>query len=128
MNKKFLELLNQFQKAVEKLANVLELEENEYIRDSAIQRFEFTFELSWKAIKAFLETKTIICRSSKDCFREAFQQELIDYDQIWTDDMIKARNRTVHTYNEDLAEKIYSELPGFLKAFKKLLENLKKEI
>jgi nucleotidyltransferase substrate binding protein (TIGR01987 family) len=128
MSKKFLELLNQFQKAIGKLTNVLELEENEYIRDSAIQRFEFAFELSWKVIKAFLETKAIICRSSKDCFREAFQQELIDYDQIWTDEMIKARNRTVHTYNEDLAEKIYSQLPDFLEAFKKLLENLKKEI
>lgn len=99
----------------------------EIIRDSAIKRFELVFELSWKTIKTFLEIKPIICRSARDCFREAFQQGLIDYDQIWTDDMIKARNYSVHTYNEDLAEKIYSQLPDFLKAFKKLLGNLKKE-
>lgn len=42
-------------RAVERLKAALERPKDEFIRDSAIQRFEFTFELAWKTLKTFLE-------------------------------------------------------------------------
>ena len=47
----------QFKKAVQRFNEVLMQEKNEYILDSAIKRFEFTFDISWKLIKAYLEEK-----------------------------------------------------------------------
>lgn len=126
-NKKFLESFNQFQEALKRLLEVLNQEENEYIRDSAIKRFELVFELSWKTIKAFLETQAIICQSPKKCFQEAFRQGLISYEQEWLD-MCDSRNEATHIYNQEIAEDIYSQLPAFLKAFNQLAESLKKEI
>ncbi|MEJ5338985.1 MAG: nucleotidyltransferase substrate binding protein [Aquificaceae bacterium] len=113
--------LEQFRKALQRLEEVLSLqEENEIFRDSAIQRFEFTFDLAWKSLKDYiLEAHGLECNSPKSCFRLAFSLGLIDHDEYWLK-ICDFRNLTSHTYNEELAEKIYRELPEVLKYFKKL--------
>jgi len=116
--------LLQFEKAVKRLGDVLNQEKNEFIRDSAIQRFEFTFDLAWKAIKACLEeNKGVICKSPKGCFKDAYEQGMIEYDEFWIE-MTDARNKTAHTYEEITAEEIFTLLPKTLKYFKELLESL----
>ena len=124
MSSKFHAILHQFERAVGKFSNVLEQEKNEYIRDSAIQRFEFTFELAWKTLKAFLEEQGITVYSPRDSFKGAFQTGLIDEDPTWLE-TIELRNLTTHTYNESTAEEIYDALPRILVLYKKLLESLK---
>ena len=89
------------------------------MRDSAIQRFEFTFDLCWKTIKAYLENQGIRCASPKSCFKEAFQQGLIKYEEVWLE-MIERRNETVHTYNAEMAEAVYIRLQEFAKTFRQL--------
>ena len=114
----------QFGGAVERLREVLALEKTDVVRDSAIQRFEFTVDLSWKALKAFLEEKKgLVCRSPKDCFREAFRQGIIDYDERWLK-WIELRNQTSHTYNEALAESVYAQLSDAAEDFGLLFEKL----
>lgn len=122
---KFKSLLEDFERAVEKLAEVLKMEKNEVIRDSAIQRFEFTFELAWKTTKAFLEEyHNVRCISPRDCFREAFHHKMIEYSDFWVE-IAKLRNETAHTYNEKIAEKIYEQLPKTLDYFKNLISAFK---
>jgi nucleotidyltransferase substrate binding protein (TIGR01987 family) len=57
--------------------------------------------------------------------KEAYHQGLIEYDDAWIKEMVETRNKTVHTYNEDLAEEVYAALPNILGAFKKLLDELR---
>ncbi|MDP3996184.1 MAG: HI0074 family nucleotidyltransferase substrate-binding subunit [bacterium] len=115
----------QFEKAVSRLKEVLEMEKNEVVRDSAIQRFEMSFDLSWKLVKEFLENrKGVVCSSPKDCFRAAFKHGLIDYEDSWIS-ITDTRNYTVHAYSEAFAEKVYKELPNILKKFESLLEKVK---
>lgn len=52
---KFKSLQSDFEKAILRLAEVLKEIKTDIVRDSAIKRFEITFDLSWKAVKAFLE-------------------------------------------------------------------------
>ena len=125
MSSKLQILVRQFERAVGKLSNVLEQEKNEYIRDSAIQRFEFTFELAWKTVKAFLEEQGIIVYSPRDSLKSAFQTGLTEEDPDWLG-MIELRNLTSHTYNELVAEEIYRALPRMLTLYKDLLRELKK--
>ena len=68
--------------------------------------------------------KGITCNSPKDCFREAYHQKLIEYDDVWMK-FVDMRNETVHTYKEEIADKIYAELPEVLKLLKELLTALK---
>jgi nucleotidyltransferase substrate binding protein (TIGR01987 family) len=127
MSSKLENLVRQFERAVDKLSDVLKQEKNEYIRDSAIQRFEFTFDLAWKSMKAFLEESGITAYSPRDTIKGAFQVGLIDEDPVWLE-MIELRNLTSHTYNEFTAEEIYEALPNVLSRCKELLERLKKRI
>lgn len=122
---KFETTIKQFEKAVGRLKEVLDVPETDIVRDSAIQRFEFSLDISWKMLKAFLEEeKGIICVSPKECFREAYRQGLIDYDEDWIS-FVDMRNETVHTYDEDIAERIYSQLPDTLSHFEELLKIVK---
>ena len=124
---KFETTIKQFEKAVGRLKEVLDVPETDIVRDSAIQRFEFSLDISWKMLKAFLEEeKGIICVSPKECFREAYRQGLIDYDEDWIR-FVDMRNETVHTYDEDISERIYSQLPDTLSHFEELLKIVKKK-
>lgn len=119
-------VMKQFEKATGRLEEVLSVPKTEIVRDSAIQRFEFTLDLSWKMVKAFLEEKKgIVCASPKECFREAYRQGVIGYEEDWLK-FVDMRNETVRTYNEEIAERIYGELPNALKHFIALLAGIKK--
>ncbi len=54
---------NAFLKAFIQLEKALNEPETEYTRDASIQRFEFTYELAWKALKSYLATLDIITLS-----------------------------------------------------------------
>lgn len=118
-------LKKQYQKALRRFEEVLKKGKNKIVRDSAIKRFEFTFDLSWKTIKAFLEEyKGVTCRSPKACFREAYRQEILDYDEFWLK-MADWRNQAVHTYSEKFADILYERLPKTLKSFQLLEKRIK---
>lgn len=117
-------LKEQYLKTVKNLEETLKKEETEEIRDSAIKRFELCFDVAWKLLKALLEEMEIKCFSPNECFKEAYQQKIIDYGDLWTV-MTKKRNEAVHTYKEEIAEALYRELPKFLKLFQALREKIK---
>lgn len=119
LKKDFLRSQSRFEEILKKKKTII-------IRDSALKRFEFTFDLAWKLLRAALEEqKGVSCASPKDCVREAFRQGLIEYNEVWIK-MPDWRNKTVHEYSEAYADKIYAKLPGVLKAFQKLTKALKK--
>ncbi len=118
-----MERILEFKKALNKFKDVLSKPESEEIRDASIQRFEFTFELAWKAIQTFLRDKGILCRSPKDCIKEAFKYGLIDDEEIWLE-MLEYRNLTAHTYQEEIAKEVYSRLKNYIEPFEKLLNKL----
>jgi nucleotidyltransferase substrate binding protein (TIGR01987 family) len=54
------------------------------IRDGLIQRFEFTYELIWKALKEYLEENGIFGKNSpKAVFKQAYALGLITNEQTW---------------------------------------------
>ena len=80
---------------------------------------------SWKTIKAFAEERGVICVSPLSCFKEAYHQNLISYNDTWIKELVETRNKTVHTYDEKLAEEVYNALPNILQSFQELLLALK---
>lgn len=122
---KFQALFQEFNDAVTRLEEVLREPKTEFMRDSAIKRFELSFDLSWKLIKAFVEEKGVSCVSPIGCFKEAYRQGLIEYEEVFIE-LTEMRNKSVHTYDENLAERIYDDLPKALAALQKLNKALKK--
>lgn len=110
-----------FERAVARLGAVLALPKDEIVRDSAIQRFQISFELCWKFLKAYLEEEhNASCTSPRTCFRAAFRNGVINDDPFWIE-LTVLRNYTVHTYNEQLADHVYGRLPDALRRFHDLL-------
>lgn len=89
-----------FEKALARLGEVLLLPEDEIVRDSLIQRFEFTYEMAWKTLFRFLADRgETMAAKAWDVFPVAFQSRLIDDAEVW-DEMRKLRNDTSHEYNQ----------------------------
>ena len=110
-----------FERATARLDEALSLPKDAIVRDSAIQRFEISFELCWKFLKAYLEEEhNVSCTSPRTCFRAAFRNGVIEDDPFWID-LTVLRNYTVHTYNEQLADYVYDRLPEAVRRFCALL-------
>jgi nucleotidyltransferase substrate binding protein (TIGR01987 family) len=84
--------------------------DNHLYEMATIQAFEFTIELGWKVLKDYLKYEgvqdTVLPR---DVVRQAFQAQLITDGQIWID-MLEARNKTSHTYDDAQAAKIIQQI------------------
>ena len=102
-----------YEKAFLKLKEGIDLyaeNANDLEKEGIIQRFEFTHELAWKVMKAFLQAKGIIeIIGSSDATRLAFQNDLIQNGDVWMQ-MIESRNRTVHTYQDTILEVEYLKI------------------
>jgi nucleotidyltransferase substrate binding protein (TIGR01987 family) len=108
--------------AVARLEEALALPKDGIVRDSAIQRFEISFELCWKLLKAHLEDEhNVYCTSPRTCFRAAFKNGVIEDDPFWIE-LTALRNYTVHTYNEQLADHVYARLPDAARRFRVVLD------
>ncbi len=111
-----------------KEALLVDPEENELAIDATIQRFEFTFELAWKAIKKFAGfLKAGECNSGRSCIRLAYKLGWIDDEEKWLS-LLEARNLTSHTYSEGTAWEVYEAIKREHAIFEKLILSLRKEL
>ena len=127
MNEKLLKLMRALDSALFRLEDVLKQPANEYMRDSALQRFEFTFELFWKNLKGVSDFSGNPVFSPRDALRSAFQLGLIADDPEWFK-MLEDRNLTSHAYQEAIAQLIYSHLPKYLRMMQEVFAELKKRL
>ena len=103
------------------------------IRDGLIQRFEFTYEISHKMLKRFLEATSanpaeFDDMSFQDLIRSGKERGLLL--GSWPDwkkyrDM---RAKTSHTYDEDVALEVVAGIPAMLEEAQYLLSKLKEAL
>ncbi|WP_291778403.1 nucleotidyltransferase substrate binding protein [Cecembia sp.] len=98
---------------------------DDILKEGLIQRFDYTHELAWNVMKDFLiHAGNINIFGSKDASREAFSAGLIENGEIWMD-MIKSRNKTSHTYNEETADEIFIKIMnGYIHQFIKFRDKM----
>ena len=99
------------------------------IRDGLIQRFEFTYEMSHKMLKRYLEAASANPTEFDGAdfqylIRSGSEQGLLL--SAWPEwrhfrDM---RSKTSHTYDEEVALTVVDAIPSFLSEAKHLLVNL----
>jgi len=102
--------------------------ENLFVRDSVIQRFEYTYSLAIKMIKRYLEIneENIDQLSFNELIRVANEKGLLLGNlENWNDYRLK-RNITSHTYDAQKAEEIISIVDVFYKEVEFLYKELEK--
>ncbi len=112
--------LNKLQEAVKRISEDYKVSDDgniddddfldDIIKEGLIQRFEYTHELAWNVMKDFLENAgNANIYGSKDATRQAFADGLGIDGYVWMD-MIRSRNMTSHTYNEETADDIFKKI------------------
>ena len=132
--KKIQRFMHDLGNALERLKEMMEvpIEENDYVMDATIQRFEFSFELFWKTLRLLLLDGGIDAGSPKKVLVEAYSLGWLTDEARWLA-MLNARNLSTHVYNEQKAHEIYrlihenasmmhSEYASLRKRFAELLD------
>lgn len=131
-NIRWIQRFKHFTKALLQLEQAVELSRTRALSDlekqgliQAFESFEYTHELAWKTLNDFLEDKGVYnLYGSRDSTREAFKRGLIDDGEVWMD-MIKSRNLSSHTYNQEIADAIAGRIvERYATAFQQLLNRL----
>ena len=78
-----------------------------YQEAGIIQSFEFTFELSWKTLKDFLESMGTSVDFARDVLKEAFASQIIKNGDLWIE-MLDKRNLLKNTYDQKKASEAVS--------------------
>lgn len=122
------------EKSINRLGEVLERfsreKNDDVVRDSVIQRFEFTYSLTLKTLRKYFIERAFIVEdvnnlSFNEMIRIASRLKLINSDlEKWTQ-YRTMRNLTSHTYDEEIALKVISIVPDFYNEIKFMLAKLK---
>jgi nucleotidyltransferase substrate binding protein (TIGR01987 family) len=123
--KRWEERISDLENAIFRLNEAIEDSRNysiESLKDAVIQRFEFSLELSWKAMKNYLNYQGILeATTPKQTIKEAFANGLIKNGETWIN-MLNDRNLTSHTYNQADADEIYKAIVE--EYYEEMLSNL----
>ncbi|MBZ9685656.1 nucleotidyltransferase substrate binding protein [Clostridium estertheticum] len=115
-------------KAYDRLKEVSDLYDgkNEIIRDSLIQRFEFTYELTHKTLKEFMNYAGVTLENSfpRTIFKKAYVNNIISDESVWIS-LLEDKISTSHIYNEKLANEIAERIAiKYVDAIGELIKNL----
>lgn len=123
-----------FKKAYLKLKEFVDTDNGtEKDRGAIINAYQYTFELFWKTLQKYLQQLEMLDELGPgNTIRTAFQYQIIDNGPTYMS-MLKNRNLITHTYKEDVAEEIYTqikeeyieELENFIKKFDNKILNKK---
>ena len=84
---------------------------NDLEKEGVIQRFEYTFELSWNTLKDRLEYDGVVMQSftPRNVIRTAVATGLVVDGQTWIN-MLEDRRNTSHRYDVGLLESVLSNI------------------
>ncbi|MDP3283009.1 MAG: nucleotidyltransferase substrate binding protein [Desulfobacterales bacterium] len=132
---RWIQRFNNFNKAFAQLKEAVKLAKQRQLSNleelGLNHTFEYTHEIVWNTLKDLLKERGVgNLYGSRDTTRKAFKTGLLENGDVWMD-MIKSRNLTSHTYNEEIAHQIatvtvHSYLDEF-SAFQTRMEKIKEE-
>lgn len=125
----FTALKNSLHRLGEVVEKYKENKDDLIVRDSLIQRFEFTYSITLKTLrKYFIERAFIVDDVNKLSFNEmvriAMQLNLLKSDLAKWTQYREMRNLTSHTYDENVALKVAGIVPDFYEEVSYLLNIL----
>ena len=129
--------ISALENAHKRLCDVLKIfvenENDDIVRDSVIQRFEFTYSIALKTLKKYFEGVAFVMEDVQQMtfnqvIRVANQLDLLHFElDKWTE-FRQMCNLTSHTYDEEVARKVVAVVPDFCEEVGYLLKQLRSKI
>jgi nucleotidyltransferase substrate binding protein (TIGR01987 family) len=100
-----------------------------HLRAAAIQAFEFSYELSYKTLKRYLEEtepnpSAVEEMTFNELVRRGYELGLLQAEIAEWKEFRKDRGTTSHTYDEAKAQDVFATIPAFLEEAKFLLSQI----
>ncbi len=100
-----------------------------HLRAASIQAFEFTYELSFKMLKRFLEAAEANPASAEEMtfnevIRRGYALGLLQEELAIWKEFRKDRGTTSHTYQQQKAQDVFTRIPRFLSEAQFLLAQI----
>jgi len=119
---RWIQRFDHFKNAFQTIEAVLPLfaQMTELEKDGLIQRFEITFDLSWKVMQDYLkEAGYADIKGPRACIKQMAQDNHLD--GFYWEEMLNARNELSHVYDEagsrNYLDKIVNDYTPVFKAF-----------
>lgn len=129
--------ISALENAHKRLGDVLKIfvenENDDIVRDSVIQRFEFTYSIALKTLKKYFEGVAFVMEDVQQMtfnqvIRVANKLDLLHFElDKWTE-FRQMRNLILHTYDEEVARKVVAVIPDFCEEVGYLLKQLRSKI
>jgi len=129
--------ISAFEKAIQRLDEGFQRYDKDVtdtqIRDGLIQRFEFTYELSHKMLKRYLEFASATpaqydAMPFQDLIRSGNEQGLLLGEWPHWKQYRDMRSKTSHTYDESIALEVVTGIPEFLAEARFLWDKLRERL
>jgi nucleotidyltransferase substrate binding protein (TIGR01987 family) len=123
-----LQTLDTLQEALILIENPAHIDLFKSLRDSLIQRFEYTIDTFWKFLKIYLQEKDeadLPSAAPRAILREAFNGGLLQQKELdLLIESIADRNLTSHSYNEVLAQELLDRIPLYYEVMRHVVERI----
>jgi len=105
---------------------------DDQLRDGAIQRFEYTYELAWKSLRRVLKAESatpddVDALSFRDVLRVCAEKGIVDDPVAWFA-FRESRNASSHAYDGNKAAEVFAAAHGFARAARVLLDRLEARV
>lgn len=99
------------------------------MQNGRAQKFEYTTELCWKAIKCFLKEAEGVDEASPKKIIKAYYLGgyTTEDDYLLLLDAVEDRNRLSHVYDAEIFNSILARLPGYAALFERVSTQLNKD-
>lgn len=98
------------------------------VRDSVIQRFEYSIDTFWKFLKIYLQDRqqvSFVLITPRAILKEAFNAGLLTETEFKTlVQSVSDRNLTSHTYNEELAQQIVKNISEYYVVMSQVIDRI----
>ena len=128
MASRFTNRYQSFCSSLESLTKAKERDpEDEFVLSGTVQKFNLTFDISWKVMKDVIvkyhKIQNFAVGSPRETLRTAYSVQLIEND-MWMK-MLETRNELTHDYDGELAAESFSIIINdYIPLFEKLKEKV----
>jgi len=118
--------LETLEQALVLLEEVLSEPFSALVRDAAIHRFEYTFELSWKLLRRIAQVEGQQAESPWQAIRTATEAGLLQNVDLWFE-MVECRNSVTMTFMPDIADQVFKAACSLPPSLKFVISAIKKK-
>jgi hypothetical protein len=116
-------LLTHYKWTIDRFEEILKNEKNDYYRDAALQRFNFTCDMAMKCIGSLAVEQGATCKTFQECIEWSIEKNWLQKNTPWKE-LIESYSRAAERLKGESAELEYEKLGAHCLLLKHIYQQL----